>query len=139
VRERGRQEEKQLPPSLSLPILAPVAGVTASSSCRGSQSTRGNDRSGGSEGKLMRGREGRGGSACSCCGRSEGQREAMVVLMCLSARKTYIREVQGHYGPVAGLGLLFPFNIFSFFLSPCCYASIFFNGMASSKFGDHAV
>jgi hypothetical protein len=81
----------------------------------------------------MRGREGGGGSACSGCGRSEGQSEAMVVLMCLSARKTYIREVQGHYGPVAGLGLLFPFNIFLFFfLSPCCYASIFFNGMPSS-------
>jgi hypothetical protein len=63
----------------------------------------------------MRGREGGGGSACSGCGRSEGQSEAMVVLMCLSARKTYIREVQGHYGPVAGLGLLFPFNIFLFF------------------------
>jgi hypothetical protein len=60
---------------------------------------------------------GRGG-ACSGCGQSEAQREGMATLLCSLSlgRKTYIREVQGHYGPIAWAGPPLSFQRFSFFL-----------------------
>jgi hypothetical protein len=79
------------------------------------------------------------GSACSGRGRSEVQREGMATLLCSLSlgRKTYIHEVQGHYGPVAWAGPPLSIQRFSFFLlffpSPCCYAAIFLNGMASPQ------
>jgi hypothetical protein len=60
---------------------------------------------------------GRGG-AYSACGRSEGWREGMAALLCslTLGRKTYIREVQGHYGPIAWVRPPLSFQCFSFFL-----------------------
>jgi hypothetical protein len=58
------------------------------------------------------------GGACSGCGWSEGRREGMVALLCSLSlgRKTYIHEMQGHYGLVASAGLPLSFQSFSFFL-----------------------
>jgi hypothetical protein len=58
------------------------------------------------------------GSACSGRGRCEVQREGMATLLCSLSlgRKTYIHEVQGHYGPVAWAGPPLSIQRFSFFL-----------------------
>jgi hypothetical protein len=69
------------------------------------------------------------GSACSGCDQSEGWREGMVVLLCSLSlgRKTYTREVQGHYGSIAWAGPPLSFQYFSFFfflsfsMLLCCY------------------
>jgi hypothetical protein len=149
VRERGRKEEKQPPLSLSPLIPAPMAGGMASSSCRGAQSTRGGGGSGGSEGKLIQGKEGGRGMQRLWLRQEEGRREREAALALAVAgvmggekecrrccvrqpgKSTYVR-CRGIMGPLLGWASSFLSTFFSlFFPSPCCYAAMFFNSMAS--------
>jgi hypothetical protein len=133
----------------------PVVGSMVFSSCRGTRSTRADGSSCGSEGKLMRRgegggggggyvavaggrRAGEGGRTCSSCSWSEGAERRNGGASVFVFQKNLHTEVQGHYGAVAGLGLIFLFNAFlflflPFFPSPCCYAAIFFNGVMSPR------